>query len=52
MKEPEMTYTITVRTAGGRAIESRTVHADQVDAVREEFRQAMPHGSSRRITVK
>jgi hypothetical protein len=47
-----MTYTITVKTAGGRTIETRTVHADQVDEVREELRQAAPHGSSRRITVK
>jgi hypothetical protein len=47
-----MTYTITVKTAGGRTIEARTVHADQVDEVREEFRQAAPHGSSRLITVE
>jgi hypothetical protein len=47
-----MTYTITVKTAGGRTIETRTVHADQVDEVREEFRQAAPHGSTQTITVK
>lgn len=47
-----MTYTITVRTAAGRAIKSRTVPAEQVAEVREEFRQAMPNGSSRLITVE
>jgi hypothetical protein len=47
-----MTFTITVKTAGGRTIETRTVHADQVAEVREEFRQAAPHGSSRRIAVE
>jgi hypothetical protein len=47
-----MTYTLTVRTAAGRAIKSRTVPAEQVETVREELRQSFPHGSSRRITVK
>lgn len=46
-----MTYKVTVRTASGRAIESRIVPAEQVAQVREEFRQAMPLGSSRRITA-